>query len=59
MIEGNDAINGFEGPEIKQLVLNYQQMRSDLMNFRTVYRLLGKEHMLADKMKLLDANHIP
>ena len=29
------------------------------MNFRNVYRLLGKQHLLADNSKLLDVNQVP
>ena len=34
-------------------------MRQECLNFKHVYKLLGKDHMLADKTKLLDVNHIP
>ena len=59
VIEGNEALNGFEGPDVRQVVLNYQKMRSECLNFRNVYRLLGKQHLLADNTKLLDASTIP
>ena len=58
-MEGNEALYGFEGQDVKQLVLNFQQMRQECLNFKHVYKLIGKEHMLADKTKLLDVNHIP
>ena len=59
MIEGNDAVNGFEGGDVRRLVQNYQQMRSECLSFRHVYKLLGKQQLLADNTKLLDATQIP
>jgi hypothetical protein len=59
LIEGNEALNGFEGEAVKNLVMNYQQIRDECMSFRTVYRLLGKQSLLADNTKLLDPLQIP
>ena len=42
VIEGNEALNGFEGSDVKQLVTNFQKIRQECLNFRNVYRLLGK-----------------
>jgi hypothetical protein len=42
VIEGNEAMNGFEGNDVKQLVTNFQKIRQECLNFRNVYRLLGK-----------------
>jgi len=44
---------------VLNLVLNFQQLRSDCLNFRTVYKLLGKQSLLADNTVLLDATKIP
>lgn len=57
VIEGNEA--GNEGEDVMQLVMNYKAVRSDCLNFRNVYRLLGKQQLLADNTKLLDATQIP
>lgn len=59
MIEINEALNGDEGDDVKQLVINYMKMRNQCLNFRNLYKLLGKEDMLADSTKLLDTNLIP
>ena len=59
VIEGNEALSGVEGSDVQQLVLNYQKIRTECLNFRNVYRLLGKQYLLADNTRLLDPNYIP
>eukprot|EP00347_Sterkiella_histriomuscorum_P024458 403331048 len=59
VVEINEALNGDEGEEVKQMVLDYMKMRQYCLNFKNVYKLLGKQHLLADNTKLLDNTQIP
>ncbi|CDW84968.1 UNKNOWN [Stylonychia lemnae] len=55
----NEALNGDEGDDVRQIVLNYIKIRQSCQNFRSVYRILGKQDLLSDNTKLLDNTQIP
>jgi hypothetical protein len=49
-VEVNEVLNGDIGAEVQKLTLNYIGIRNQCLNFKNLYRKLGKEELLANPL---------